>query len=144
MGLREQRRHRIAHDESAASFDDEERCADDRRVVAERQGPGRPVEHRPQPVQHPVLARHVVRARSDVSERWTAHDQLGRAHRDAVREVGVPAGELLDAQRPVELRHLSSEPGLEGGPVLLIGHRRGVAAGRRVRIRHHVASITST
>ena len=140
--VREPRGDLIAHDQSPATFDDEERSTDDRQVVAERQRAGCPVEHRPEPAQDPVLPCHVVSTGRDLSERWAAHDQLGRAHRHAVREVGVSTRELLHVQGSVEVGDLSSEPCLEVGPVLLVGHRRGVA-GQRVEVRHHIAVITS-
>ena len=112
-------------------------------VVAERQRPGRPVEHRPESVQDTVLAGHVVCAGCDVAERGSAHHQLGRAHRHAVGEVGVSTGELLDPQRPVELGHRRVGAMPRGWPSPA-GRRPARCRGRpRVEVRH-VALITST
>jgi hypothetical protein len=104
-----------------------------------------------------VLATHVVGAGEDVAERRPAQDERGAiGPDDAVRQVGVPAGDRLEAERRHGAGHVLDEPsrhrlaldagdhgvdrldGHGGRGGVVIGRRRGVPAHRVHRI-HRLA-----
>ena len=99
-----------ANDLASPPLHDEEISPAYVRIVAEEVGAGSRVEDPPQPGQHAVLALHVVGARCQVAERWSAQDQLGRAEAEQVRQVGGTVGELQDFEITVGVVHVAGKP----------------------------------
>src|SRR5579862_627149 len=97
-------RNAATDNDAPTSLHDEERCADECRIVA--------IEMRAwcqripavQYREHSVLAPHIVRRWRNRTERGTAQYVLGVAVAQEVREVGVAAGELHDLQGPLGMR----------------------------------------
>ncbi len=92
-------RHPGAHHQTVPALHDEERGADQRRVLAQRERARRERKRPPQDREHPVLARHVVRTARQGAVRRPAQHELARAEAQQVGEVRVAARELQDLER---------------------------------------------
>jgi len=81
-------------------------------------------------LQHAALARHVVRARRDRSERRTPQHELDGAEAQQIRQIRMTAGELLDPhrRRVRDHRQMRAQILLDRRPVELLAraHRLGV------------------
>jgi hypothetical protein len=91
----------VADDDAVAVLDDDERRADDQRVVREVQRAGRSWVRVAEARQHAVLPRHVVGARRDRAAGRPADDEAGRSEAHQVRQVRRSPGELEDLHRVV-------------------------------------------
>src|SRR3990172_4269284 len=80
-----------------------ERSADHAWILTEHVGAGREGKDRPEGVEYPVLARHVVGARRHRSERGPPHHKFVIAESKEVREIAVTAGELLYGERAMRI-----------------------------------------